>query len=172
MAARFIAFSSFLFGAEVAASWWVWSRVPTDTLRVWYSGYWAFEVGRLHYWVPVFGSALALWIVVWYSFLRHTRPLTGCLFALALGVVLEVLTSALYWKSAQSSDIRGLYQSVWRWNRVAEASEIGWPSFRIYLWDHLVPWAMVLLVGMTLWVLFEQKGRNTTRIALPGTRNG
>jgi hypothetical protein len=170
MAARFIAFASFLCGAEVAASWWVWGRAPTDTVRVWYSGYWAFEVGRLHYWLPVFASVLTLWIVLWYAFLHHARPLTRWLFAAMLGVGLEVVTSALYWKSARSSDIRGLYQSLWRWNRVPQASEMGWPSFRIYLWDHLVPWAAVVLVGMTLWVLIEHRARSATRVALPGTR--
>ena len=171
MAARCIAFASFLCGAEVAASWWVWGRAPTDSIRVWYSGFWAFEAGRLHYWVPVFASLLVLWIVGWYAFRRHGRLITW-LFAAALGVGLEVATSVLYWRSSRSSDLRGLFQSLWVWHRVPQASDMGWPSFRVYLWDHLVPWAMVLLVGMTLWVLFEQKARNTTRIALPGTRNG
>jgi len=165
MAARFIAFASLLFGAEVAASWWVWNRTPTDTIRVWYSGFWVFEAGRLaHYWFPVFASVLALWVVVWYAILRHGHVITRWLFATVLGVGLEVVTSVLFWGSPQSSNIRGLYQSFWVWHRALQASDMGWPSFRVYLWDHLVPWAVVLLVGITLlWVLFEQKARSTTR---------
>src|SRR3989442_7491564 len=89
--ARVIAFLSLLCGAEVAASRWVWARAPTDSIRVWYSGFWAFEAGRLHYWVPVFASLLALWIVGWYAFRRHGRLITW-LFAAALGVGLEVAT--------------------------------------------------------------------------------
>jgi hypothetical protein len=172
MRARFIAFAGFLCGAEVAASRWVWGRAPTDSIRVWYAGFWAFEAGRLHYWVPVFASLLALWIVGWYTFRWHGRLITWWLVAAALGVGLEVATSMLYWRSVRASDLRNLFQGIWYWHRVPQASDMGWPSFRVYLWDHLVPWAAVLLVGMTLWVLFEQKARNTTRIALPGTRNG
>lgn len=167
MAARLAAFAALLFGADVAASWWVWGRTPTDTIRVWYSGFWLFEAGRLHYWLPVFASLLALWIVVWYALLRHARPIARWLFAAALAVALELATSVLYWRSPRSSDLRGLYQSLWVWHRVPQASEMGWPSFRIYLWDHLVPWVAVLVVGMTLWVLVEHKARSATRVALP-----
>lgn len=99
MAARFTVLAALLFGAEVAASWWVWGRSPTDTIRVWYSGLWAFEAGRLHYWLPVFASLVALWIVVWYVLLRHGRPITRWLFAAALAVALELATSVLYWRS-------------------------------------------------------------------------
>lgn len=172
MSARFVAFASFLCAAEVVASWWIWGRTPTDTIRVWYSGFWAFEAGRLHYWLPVFASLLALWVVVWYAFLRHGRPITWWLFGGAVGVGLEVATSVLYWRNPGSSDLRGLYQGLWVWHRVPQASDMGWPSFRVYLWDHLVPWAIILVLGMILWVLFEQKVRNTKPIALPGTRNG
>jgi len=157
MAARLITFASLLFGAEVAASWWVWGRTPTDTIRVWYSGYWAFEVGRMHYWVPVFASVLALWSVIWYALLRRGRPITRWLFSGACGVALEVVSSVLYWRSPQSSSLRGLYQSVWVWNRVQQASERGLPSFRVYLWDHLVPWTIVVLVGVAVWVLFQRR---------------
>src|SRR5271157_331510 len=106
MTARLIAFASFFCGAEVAASWWVWGRAPTDTLDVLYSGFWAFEAGRLHYWVPVFASLLALSIVAWYAFRRHVRLVVWWLFAAASGVGLEVLTSVLYWRSGRSSPLR------------------------------------------------------------------
>ena len=172
MATRFIAFASFLCGAEVAASWWVWGRAPTDSIRVWYSGFWAFEAGRLHYWAPVFASLSVLWSVGWYALRRHGRLITWWLVGAALGVGLEVLTSVLYWRSVRSSALRDLYQSTWYSNRVPRASDLGLPSFRGYLWAHLVPWAMVLLLGMTLGVLYEQKAGNARRITLQGTGNG
>ena len=162
MKPRLIAFASLLFVAEVAASWWVWGRAPTDSLRVWYPGFWAFEAGRLHYWIPVFGSLLALCIVARYTLRRDGRWITSWPFAAALAVGLEVLTSVLYWRSARSSALRDTFQSIWYWHRVPQASDLGWPSFRIYLWAHLIPWAVVLLLGMILWVLFEHR-RGTQR---------
>jgi len=170
--ARVIAFLSLVFTAEVAASWWMWGRAPSDSIRVWYSGFWVFEAGRLHYWVPVSASLLALWIVGWYALRRHGRLVTWWLSGAALAVGLEALTSVLYWRSAQSSDLRDLFQSIWYWHRVPQASDMGWPSFRIYLWGHLIPWAVVLLLGTTVWILLNKKAKNTTRITLPGTRNG
>ena len=164
--ARVIAFLSLLVSAEVAASWWIWGRAPSDSIRVWYSGFWVFEAGRLDYWVPVAASLLAVWIVAWYALRRHGRLVTWWLSGAALAVVLEALTSMLYWRSAQSSELRDLFQSIWYWHRVPQASDMGWPSFRIYLWSHLIPWAVVLLLGMTVWVFFEQKARSTARIAL------
>jgi hypothetical protein len=165
MTARFIALASLLFGAEIVASWWVWGRTPTDTIRVWYSGFWPFEAGRLHYWLPVFVAVLVLWIVVWYALLRHGRPLLQWLFTAVLGVGLEVVASVLYWRSPQSSDLRRLYQSVWAWNRVPQVSEMGWPSFRIYLGDHLVPWAVVLVIaGLCLWYLGHSKHQLQTTV--------
>jgi hypothetical protein len=168
MKPRMIALALVLFSAEIVASWWVWGRTPTDTIRVWYSGFWPFEAGRLHYWLPVFAAVLAIWIMVWYALLRHGRPLTQWLFTAVTGVVLEVVTSVLYWRSPQSSDMRGLYQTVWRWHRVPQANERGWPSFRIYLWDHIVPWAVVFLLGMTLWIFIEHRAKGATRAAPPG----
>ena len=157
MTARFIALASLLFGAEIVGSWWVWSRTPTDTIRVWYSGFWPFEAGRLHYWFPVSATVLVLWIVVWYAFLRG-RPLMQWLFTAVLGAGLEVVTSVLYWRSPRSSNIRGLYESVWVWNRVPQANEMGWPSFRVYLGDHLVPWIVVLVIfSLPVWYLRYRK---------------
>lgn len=164
MTARLTAFASCLFGAEIAASWWIWNRTPTDTIRVWYSGFWPFEVGRLHYWVPAFACTLVLWMVAWYALLRKGRPATQWLFTAVLAAGLEVVTSVLYWKGPQSSSIRGLYQSVWAWNRVPQANEMGWPSLRIYLGDHLVPWAvMLVLVGIYLWYLGHRKHQLQTQ---------
>jgi hypothetical protein len=167
MAGRFIAFVLFLCGAEVAASWWVWGRAPTDSIRVWYPGFWAFEAGRLLYWVPIFASFLTLWIVVWYALRRHSHLITLWLLATALGVALEVLTSVLYWRSAGSSDLRNLFQSMWYWHRVPQGSDMGWPSFRIYLWTHFVPWATVLLLGLAIWYLWSRRREGRADIPTP-----
>src|SRR2546426_2552291 len=113
--ARVIAFLSLLCGAEVAASWWVWARAPTDSIRVWYSGFWVFEAGRLHYWIPVFAAVVALWIVAWYllRWYGRTKGIQGnhqrryliawWLLGAASAVGLGRFTSALYLRSARSS---------------------------------------------------------------------
>jgi hypothetical protein len=172
MTAKLIVLGSLLCSAEIAGSWWVWGSAPTDSIRVWYADFWAFEAGRLHYWLPVFAAVLAIWGVSCYALRRHHRFIMWWLYAATLGLGLEVLTSLLYWRSARSSDLRNLFQSIWNWHRVPQATDLGWPSFRAYLWDHLIPWAAVLLLGITLWLHFEHKARSTIRTALPGSRNG
>ncbi len=165
MAARLIAFGSLLCAAEVAASWWVWGTIPTDTIKDRYAGFWAFEAGRLHFWVPIAASLLLpLLIVAWYARRRHDHAkgiqhrsfIRWWLFVAALGVGSEVLTSALYWRSARSSDLRTLFQSVWYWQRVPQATDMGWPSFRGYLWAHLAPWTVFLLLGLAVWYFWRR----------------
>jgi hypothetical protein len=171
MTTRLTLFALLFFGAELAASWWIWGRAPTDSIRVWYAGFWSFEAGHLHYWIPVFASFLALGGVAWYPLRQHGGLTTWWLIGSALAIGLEVLTSVLYWRSAEASDLRSLFQSIWYWHQVPQASDMGWPSFRIYMWNHLLPWAVVLLVGITLRLMFERRAKNATRIAPPGTRN-
>lgn len=161
-------FLSLLFSAEVAASWWIWGRAPSDSIGVEYRRFWAFEASRLHYWLLVCASLVTLWIVSWYALRRHVHFMTSWPLAVVLGIGLEVLTSLLYWGSADASHLRSFFQSGWWWDRVPQASDLGWPSFRIYLWAHLVPWAVVLLLGMILWLRRAKGG--TKRELHPGTR--
>jgi hypothetical protein len=159
--ARVIAFLLLLFSAELAASWWIWGRAPTDSIRVWYSGFIVFEAGRMRYWVPLFAGLAVLWIAAWYLFRRNGHLTAWQLLGAGLAVALEVLTSVLYWGSARSSDLRGLFQSIWAWHRVPQARDLGWPSFRIYLWNHLIPWAVVLIIGISIW-LFKRGNETET----------
>lgn len=160
MRVRLTIFVLVLFGAELAASWWIWGRAPADSLGVWYSGFWAFEAGRLHYWILLFVLFLTLGGLVWYALRQHIGLTIWWLIGSALAIGLEVLTSILYWRSDESSDLRGLFQSIWFWHRVPQASEMGWPSFRIYMWNHFFPWAGALLIGITLWLMFEQRTKD------------
>lgn len=148
--------ASVVFGAEVTASWWVWREAPTDSIRVWYPSFCAFEAGRLHYWLPVFVFLLTLWISVSYALLRHARPITWLLFGIGSGLGLELTTSILYWTSPRSSSLRSLYQSIWAWDRVPPTNAAGWPSLRIYIWHHIAPWAMVLMIGVSFWYLWNK----------------
>jgi hypothetical protein len=171
MRVRFAIFVLLLFGAELAASWWIWVRAPMESIRTSYADFWTLEVGRLRYWIPVFAASLALGAAAWYVF-RYQGTIKRWLIGSALAIGSEVVTSILYWRSTESSALRDLFQSVWYWHRVPHENDMGWPSFRIYMWNHLVPWAVVLLVGITLWLMFERRVRNETRIAPHGTNTG
>jgi hypothetical protein len=159
MKAKFTILFFLFFGAELVASWWIWGRAPTDSIRVWYSGFWAFEAGRLYCWIIVFAALLVIWLLGWYRLLRHRGWMISWLFCVVLGVGLETATSIFYWRSTWASGIRSLFQSVWYWHRVPLASDLGWPSMRIYIWHHLVPWAAIVLVGITLWIFVVRKVR-------------
>ena len=45
---------------EVATSWWTWVRAPTDTLRVRYDSFYAYEGERLVFWLIVISTLCAL----------------------------------------------------------------------------------------------------------------
>jgi hypothetical protein len=53
------------------ASWWIWVRAPTDSIRIRYAGFWDFEFSRLHYSLPILVSVVAVWIGVRYLFRRY-----------------------------------------------------------------------------------------------------
>jgi hypothetical protein len=160
MVKRLATLVSLLGLAEVTASWLIWARSPSDSLRVWYSGFWAFEVGRLRYWVPVFASVVTVWILAWY----FIRPLTAAkhnvqgnhqrlrltpsrVLGASLAIGLEVLASWFYWSSPRSFDLRTLYQSGWYWHA---NGDLYWSSFLGYLVWHFVPWTAVIALGLTL----------------------
>jgi hypothetical protein len=134
------------FLAEVVPSWQVWSSTPYDSLRVGYPDFAMFEAGRLQFWalmlvmIGLTGAAMA-WLANRDSRLSGSKenakakPL--CLYRslyLASAIALEIGTSVSYWI----------------WNRA-----VGWPSFRpsfqIYLWEHLLPWVIVVSLGLFIW---------------------
>jgi hypothetical protein len=152
------------FVAEIGGSWWIWGRAPSDSIRVWYPSFWAFEAGRLSVWVPLLACAfMVVWIVT--RSLRWRSQITGLssagtLLALSVaglfGVSCELLTSILYWWSPESSKLRSLFHSVWYFQRVPQGSDLGWRSFPGYMCWHLVPWAaawlIVTAVFRVIWV--------------------
>jgi len=147
-------------GAEVFASGCIWSEAPTDTLRVLYAGFWHFESGRLPYWIPVLISSGLLWGVCWYGLRLGRHRAFAWIFGGGLAAATEISTSALYWRSAASEYVRNLYESGWYWHRVPQANDLGLPSFRGYLWSHLVPWAVVLLLGLVTWHLWHKRKKS------------
>jgi len=48
---------------ELATSWWMWVRAPTDTLRVQYDSFFAYERQRLLVWLIVMIVITLIWLV-------------------------------------------------------------------------------------------------------------
>jgi hypothetical protein len=49
--------------AELISSWWTWVRAPTDTLRVRYDSFFAYEGERFLSWLVVVVFLNALWLL-------------------------------------------------------------------------------------------------------------
>lgn len=142
--------------AEVLASLWIWSRAPTDSIRVFYGSYWAFEVGRLYYWIVVALSIALISSMVGY-FSRKRNASSWLM--LIPAVLLEIVTSAIYWRSRQSSPLRQLFQSAWAWHRIPGAADMEWPSLEIYLRVHFIAWAIVVTVALIVLARYSRRGR-------------
>lgn len=150
MVVKLIVSSVVLCWAEFLGTFWVWRGAPTDTLRVSYASFWQFESGRLQYWMFVFAATALLWIAIAYRF-RHRHSSATNIVGVGLAAASEMLTSVWYWQGGASGPVRSLYESIWYWHRVPQALDIGWPSFRGYLWSHALPWASLLLVALAVW---------------------
>jgi len=164
MTIRFISLGFFLSLAEATGSWWIWARSPSDSVRVWYSDFWAFEASRLHFWVLAFASVMLLTIAAWYCFRRwsdnHNKAQGSTVWwlpSMVIAVGLEVSVSRLYWMSSKSFCIRSLYQSIWYWHRVPQPSDLGWPSFLGYMFAHFFPWAIMMLLCQVAWHLWHRR---------------
>jgi hypothetical protein len=167
-AKRFGFLACTLWCAEIAGSWWIWTDAPTDTIRVQYHRFWDFELERLHGWTSIFGFLIAGWVVI-HCLRRHQvsskdlsekyrrqRLIVLWIATITSGLLLEVLSSVVYWKNPSSVHIHYLYESAWYWGRVPTSRDLGWPSFRGYLCDHFIPWLVVLFCAVTLWHRFEK----------------
>jgi hypothetical protein len=154
---RYLRLLVLLFVAELVGSLWVWATAPTDTVRVWYRTYSQLESGRVVCWLAVAGAlGVCVGLVVLVAG-RRGRKLAESPAGLGLlGLVSETASSALYWLSHQSRDLRGLFQSVWAWHRVPTEEERGFRSFLLYAWAHFLPWALVLMIGVLFCIVWSR----------------
>ena len=134
--------------ADVGASLWLLILSPTDTEA--YSGFLPYEAWRAFCWIPL---ALSGCLLLKWMYVRVSGDSDAALaFALtsAIGVSIETLTSFCHWKSPHSRGVRALYESAWYWHRVPRPGDYGWPSFKGYLLDHFIPWAILFLAGLII----------------------
>ncbi len=164
MAIRSLLFVLLALVAELASSWWLWARAPTDTLRVLYSGFWNYEGGRLLCWGILSSICVVIGFILWQASYRAVRVKLGRLFGLLpivagqiLALALELSTSVSYWSTQSSRPIRDLYGSIWYWHRAPQPSDQGWPSLMGYIGDHAVAWGIAFLVFEgALWMVLRR----------------
>jgi hypothetical protein len=151
--------------AEIGASLWLLLLAPLDGPTEMYSGFLGYEAWRALCWAPLAAIIALLSAFVGQKLAfrkgglasRNSSPLRFLISATAIGLSVETLTSICYWKSPHSRGVRALYQSVWYWHRVPRQSDFGWPSFRGYYVDHLIPWAMLFLTGLIAWFMWTKR---------------
>src|SRR5258708_36655602 len=109
---RFVLSAFTLLAAEIFGSWWLWARAPTDSLRVSYPDFAAFESGRFKAWAGVFASFLILW-TMWLLWRRYRTKkdraqylvenrLGAWMLSAGSAVLLEALTSLVDLQGALS----------------------------------------------------------------------
>jgi hypothetical protein len=154
--------------AEVGSSFWLLSRAPVDGPTYFYNGFPDYEIGRLVCWLPLTALVSLLWVA-----LSRTSGFGGAktilgndqsrkygpylILAFAIGFAIETFTSVCYWMIPYSVGVRSLYESGWYWHRVPQQSDYGWPSFKGYFLDHMIPWAVLFLVGLVIWLTWGRR---------------
>jgi len=131
--------------AELFASWWVWSRALTDTLREAFPSFWVYESTRLVCWTVLFLALFSTWLLMGNSARVRNRTSLSAIVGIALALALEVSTSLWYWRTWSADAIRDLYGSVWYWH---DGLPQGPDLLRLSLWayvsDHALPWVVAL----------------------------
>ena len=133
--------------AEVVSSWRVWDSFPNDNLRVGYLGFGEFEARRLQFWILML-VMIGLTVSAITCLVDRDSRLSGSKenenakrlwhrrsVYLVTTIALEIGTSVVYWY----------------WNRARRPEIFGWPIFRYYFWAHLLPWVVVVSLGLFLW---------------------
>ncbi len=148
-----------LCAAELFASWGVWVNFPTDSVRVRFPGYWSYEVLRFGIWFAILAAgitALAVYRRKSRDDPKGFKPFRGSrkwVAALCGGLVLESITSFLYWLTPRSAPIRDAYEGWWYWeDRGPRPADLGLPSFVGYWKDHAIAWAVVTIIGSLIWL--------------------
>lgn len=144
---RVLSWSLLCFIAEVVSSWRVWTGSPYDDIRVGVHGFLQFEAGRLQFWVLILGILGLTGLAMTWLADRNSR-LSG-----SKGNVKAErlwLRRSLYFVSAIALEV-GTSGVYWYWNRARMLDNDAWPIFRSHLWEHLVPWAVVVSLGLFVW---------------------
>ncbi|MGB6691290.1 MAG: hypothetical protein WBE76_25940 [Terracidiphilus sp.] len=116
--------------SEVSGSFCAWHGTPTD-----WSGpplhFWNYEFWRLAFWIPLAGGAFAIVLAIWHFLpgIRRCSVVMPLALVFALGV--EWITSLSYWRALT----------------IQQASFLGWPSEFYYIREHLLCWAISLLLA-------------------------
>ncbi len=167
-----IAYLPLLFIAEIAGSDWIWAGVPTD-VSFDRASFWNFEAGQLQSWAISLLAVGVVWTLIRRLFRQDHPPSVASQIlvsfsVLTLSTAQEFSTCLLYWRSPKSHALRGMYFAS-EANAHLASQPVDWKfeSFRMYLLDHLIPWALVFLLGLGfsyLWHNILQKQRSAVPV--------
>jgi hypothetical protein len=163
--ALLLSFFFLTLAAELFASAIVWWAAPTDTIRVMYLGYWDFESRRAIYWLvltPLFMGALFLSQRIPLLDRRERAssgpdPRRRGILALLSGVVLELATSAFFWRDAASTNVRLMFSSAWFWGDSALPSDMVAWSFWGYAGVHFGYWTVAMASACLAWLVGRRR---------------
>jgi hypothetical protein len=159
-----VSFVVVLLVAEIGSSLWRLLRFPSDI----YPGSLNYVGGRLLFWLPLVIIVNVLWSLIEKRFEssigqpnaepgKRKQASQSAPLVLALGFAIETFTSIGYWMTPYSRGVRALYESVWYWHRVPSQGDYGWPSFKGYFVDHLIPWVVFFLMGLSAWYVSSRR---------------
>jgi hypothetical protein len=134
--------------AEVLGSLFAWHGTPTD-----WSGpplrFWNYEFWRLACWIPFAGGAFAVVLAIWY-FLPSVRRCSIVLpLALVFALGVEWITSLSYWHALT----------------IEQADFLGWMGEFYYIRDHLLGWAIALLLATVAWLFWMRRNSGNRPIS-------
>jgi hypothetical protein len=114
----------------------------------------SFEAWRLKYWFFSFALAGLIWLVAWSCLRRPTnaqnkfpiRKIALVVISAGLCIGAEVATSYSYGRVLPWGDAYRFAPPFFPYN----------PGFQDYVWGHLIGWAVVMLIGLGSWHLWQR----------------
>ncbi|HEX7289253.1 MAG TPA: hypothetical protein VF532_23920 [Candidatus Angelobacter sp.] len=151
---KFLAFTVLLLLADSLGTSAVWIGAPMDAPPEAAPSINSFEAWRLKYWFFFFALAGLIWLVAWNCLRRQTNAQNKfpihkvALVVIGAGLCIgaEIATSYWYWSVLPWRDAYRFEPPFFPYH----------PVFHRYVWTHLISWAVVMLIGLGSWYLWQR----------------
>jgi hypothetical protein len=143
-----------LSASELFASWWLWTRIPTDTVRLYYPTAWSYVGEHFLIWLSACVILTPLVkVAIKYGVWTSEFTARHCASVVLLAAILEVSSSSYRW-----------------WLALQDGSRFPWweDGLAAYLSARALPVIGTFIVGMTVAILLSRLGaRNTSTETAP-----